>query len=101
MNNLLKCALEPFFIFVTAKLMGGLNEPPQPRGAARRSLAGFIEIPQFRRRLVGLGGHQVAVRAHHVGLVADHHVRVVLGTVDGNPVRPQARRGLGRHWFQD
>src|SRR5262247_3528190 len=41
----------------------------------------LLEISQVRRRLVFLGGHQVAVRAEEIVLVPDRDVMVVLGTV--------------------
>src|SRR3954469_18588596 len=41
-------------------------------------LARLIEVPQIRRRLVLFRGHKVAIRAHHVFLLADPHVRIRL-----------------------
>src|SRR5258708_37012665 len=46
----------------------------------------LLEISQIRRRLVLLGGHQEAIRAQHVALLADDEMRVVLGTRHLDPV---------------
>ena len=54
-------------------------------------LSSSPKIPQVGRRLAGFGRHQVAVRAHHVGFVADHHVRVVLGAIDEVPFAAGSR----------
>src|SRR6516225_12230013 len=39
-------------------------------------LARLSEVTQIGRRLVFLRGHEIAVRAHHVVLLADAHVRI-------------------------
>src|SRR5262245_62381986 len=47
----------------------------------------LLEISQIGRRLVLLGGHQVAVRAHHVDLFPDADMLVPLGTNGLEPYR--------------
>src|SRR6266704_3733964 len=50
--------------------------PPTPKLLLR-----LIEISQVRRRLILLHWHQVAVTAHHVIVLADPDVMIVLGTM--------------------
>src|SRR5260370_25669539 len=53
------------------------------------SLLGLLEISQIRRRLVLLGGHQIAVRAQHIALVADVDELLTLGAYILDPDRPR------------
>src|SRR5262249_40168798 len=56
---------------------------PRRRGpaASRQSLLlRLVEISQIRRRLILLRGHQVAIGAQEIILLADDHMMVVLGT---------------------
>ena len=48
----------------------------------------MVEIPQVRRRLILLGGHQVTVRAREIVFCANENLRVVLGAADFGPLRP-------------
>src|SRR5262245_48357735 len=47
----------------------------------------LLEISQIGRRLVLLGGHQVAIRAHHVDLLPDADMFIALGTNGLDPDR--------------
>jgi hypothetical protein len=64
------------------------------RGHDESGLRGFalllrlFEISQIRRRLVLLGGHQVAVSAEEIALLADFDITVALGTDFLDPFRP-------------
>src|SRR5262245_28646967 len=56
---------------------------PRRRGRAasrRLLLLRLVEISQIRRRLILLRGHQVAIGAQEIILLADDHMMVVLGT---------------------
>src|SRR5215475_6455687 len=78
------------------------NPPPfdaqcQPRAAAARPTQSLldVEMPQIRRGLVLLYGHQIAVGAEHIVLLADEHVIEVFGAVILGPYhRRQARIAL-------
>src|SRR5437016_14600046 len=52
------------------------------------SLSRLIEIPRVWRRLVLPGGHQVAIRAQEIGVVADADHGVVFRASFGAPERP-------------
>ncbi len=65
-----------------ARLRDLLNEP---------SFLRLLEIPQIRRRLVLPGGHQQAVRAQVVVLLADDDIHVALGAENLAPVRTRIR----------
>src|ERR1700730_17245323 len=51
------------------------------------SLLRLVEIFQIRRLLSLLGGHQVAIRAHHKVLPVDADMRVALGATGLDPDR--------------
>src|SRR5262245_58084616 len=66
-------------------ILARLRPPGFEQGAL--SFSRLLEISQIRRRLVLLGGHQVAIRAHHVDLFADADMLVALGTNGLDPDR--------------
>src|SRR5436305_2067839 len=53
----------------------------QHRRAPRFSFPGLLEIAGIGRRLVLARGHQVAVRAEEIVVLADDHVVVVLAAI--------------------
>src|SRR5262249_59922258 len=59
--------------------------PPERHSSA--SLPRLLEIPQIRRGLILLGGHQEAVPAENIMLIGDPNVSVVLGAIVVEPNR--------------
>src|SRR5262249_38231343 len=57
----------------------------------RRLLRRLREKPQVRRRLALLHGHQVAILAHVIGILADLDHRFVFRADRGLPHRPRPR----------
>src|SRR5262249_49613112 len=60
----------------------------RPRCAGWRSPRRFLEVAKIGRRLALLDGHQVAVSAHPIGLLADMDHGLALGTDVLGPDRP-------------
>src|SRR5467141_5172585 len=61
-------------------------EPRNKRSRLRPLLPGAIEISQVGGRLILPRRRQVSVRAHHVVLLSDLHMVVVLGASDLAPI---------------
>jgi hypothetical protein len=86
-------ALGRGFLFSFDRLSFNRSPVDRPRGAPaaakQRSFLHRLEISQIGRRLVLLGGHQLAVGAEHVGLRADLEMIVVLRAADLAPIGPR------------
>src|SRR5712692_8683684 len=54
------------------------------------SLPRPLEVPQIRRLLALLGGHEQAIRTHHIVFLANANMRVALRAVPRNPDRARA-----------
>src|SRR5580700_11699500 len=74
---------------------GQLFVESYPAAALPRPDAGSLrrrfEIPQIRRRLVLLGGHQKPFPAEEIVLLADHDLGVVFDRVELHPVGTRVR----------
>src|SRR5262249_9509954 len=57
------------------------DQSPRVTRAAPKLLLRRLEVSQVRRRLILLDRHQVAVAAHHVIVLADPDVMIVLGAM--------------------
>src|SRR5260370_35007768 len=76
------------------RLVNGCMSPLP--GSALSSLLCLLEIPQIGRRLIPLGRHQRALRAQHVGFLADDNLLSGFGARDAAPVWIGIRVALER-----
>src|SRR5262245_57529515 len=74
---------------LASRRRGRFDARTAPRLAPISLLSLSVEIPQVRRSLTLLGGHQETIGAQHIVLVADSNMIVVFSAVDLAPVGPR------------